>query len=182
MLTRTGVRVLLSALVVAVAAPAVEAQEPATSLDQLRVLVKPGDTVTITDDAGRETKGKIASLSSASLELSVDGGLRNFSESNVRVVRQRRPDSLRNGTLWGLAVGAGIGLLAGFDGDGYDFAWGLGGAAMYGGIGAGIGVGIDAALKSNQTLLFNPARSQAALKLRPVMSDGRVGMSASLSF
>jgi hypothetical protein len=53
---------------------------------------------------------------------------------------------------------------------------------MYGGIGAGIGVGIDAALKSNQTLLFNPARSQAALKLRPVMSDGRVGMSASLSF
>jgi hypothetical protein len=176
------VRVLLSALDVAVAAPAVEAQEPATSLDQLRVLVKPGDTVTVTDETGRETRGKIASLSPSSLELAVDGGVRSFAEGNLRVVRQRRSDSLLNGTLWGLAIGAGVGLTSGFDGDGYDIAYGLGGAAVYGGIGAGIGVGIDAALKSNQTILFNPARSQASLTLRPVMKNGRVGMSASLSF
>jgi hypothetical protein len=108
--------------------------------------------------------------------------VRRFAEGNVRVVRQRRSDSLRNGTLWGLAIGAGVGLAAGFDGDGYDIAYGLGGAALYGGIGAGIGVGIDAALKSNQTILFNPRPTQAGLTLRPVVNGGRVGMSASLSF
>ncbi|HET9387568.1 MAG TPA: hypothetical protein VFO67_20705 [Gemmatimonadales bacterium] len=178
MLTRTGVRVLLSALVVAVAAPAVDAQEPATSLDQLRVLVKPGDTVTVTDETGRETRGKIASLTQASLELAVDGGLRSFAEGNVRVVRQRRPDSLRNGVLWGLGAGAAFGAIGFVEGA----EVGVASTALYAGIGVGIGVGIDAALKSTQTIFFNPARTQAGLTLRPVMSDGRVGMSASLSF
>ena len=178
MLTRTGVRVLLSALVVAVAAPVVDAQEPATSLDQLRVLVKPGDTVTVTDETGRETKGKIASLTPASLELAVDGGLRSFAENDVRVVRQRRQDSLRNGALWGLGAGAAFGAIGFVEGP----EVGVASTALYAGIGVGIGVGIDAALKSTQTILFNPARTQAGLTLRPVMSDRRVGMSASLSF
>jgi hypothetical protein len=177
MLPRTGLRVLLSALAVAGAAPAAEAQ--VTSLEHLRVLLKPGDTVTVTDSAGGVTKGAVVAVSAASLELAVDGRLLSFPESKVRNVRQRRADSLRNGTLWGIAAGAGLGLFGDIS---WDFEYGLLFTTFYGGLGAAVGAGIDKALKSNEIVMFNPASSRGGLTLRPILARGRTGMAASLSF
>ena len=63
-------------LLLTAAVPQVEAQELASWFDQLLVLVKPGDTVSVTDGTGRETGGTISALSSSSLELTVDGSRR----------------------------------------------------------------------------------------------------------
>ena len=59
---------------------------------------------------GHETSGQIGSVSH-STSLVVDGAPRQINEADaVRI--WRRGDSLKNGPLWGLATGAGMGVLA----------------------------------------------------------------------
>ena len=136
--------VLLAVLVVAGHA---EAQELAGTFDQLRVLVKQGDRIRIVNTAGEELVGTIADLSAASLTLESDGMKRNFDERDIDTIRQRRPDSLRNGALWGFTIGGALGLLGGIALSGAD---GSSAAIIpvitlaYGGLGAGIGTGVDA--------------------------------------
>ncbi len=72
-------RAIVLAVFVA-SAPIAEGQEPAASFEQLRLLVRAGDRVTVTDAAGRETEGKIAALSPSRLELTVNGRRRDFAE------------------------------------------------------------------------------------------------------
>jgi hypothetical protein len=140
------------------------AQELAGSFDQLRVLVRTGDRVTVTDAGGRELQGTIAELSRSALALTVDGSRHVFAEPDITAIRQRRPDSLANGAKWGFIVGAGLGLLAGltlaseYDGNGSALIPVL--ALAYGGIGAGTGAGIDA-LHSGQQVIF-AARARAS--------------------
>ena len=58
-------RVRIMVLLVSIpmlAAPRVSAQEVATSFEQLRSLLKPGDTVQVTDANGRKTMGKLGEL------------------------------------------------------------------------------------------------------------------------
>lgn len=50
-----------------------EAQQLAGTFNQLVVLVKPGDTVTVTDAAGNQVRGRIEALSSSSMALLVSG-------------------------------------------------------------------------------------------------------------
>jgi hypothetical protein len=51
----------------------------------------------VTDSAGIETTGKIASLSPSSLTLLSDGLRREWREIDVATIKQRRADSLANG-------------------------------------------------------------------------------------
>jgi hypothetical protein len=62
-LARTALRCAMVYTFIAAAAASVEAQILTSSFDQLSVLVKRGDSVIVTDDTGRETKGTIAALS-----------------------------------------------------------------------------------------------------------------------
>src|SRR5512147_2582375 len=97
-------RAICVGLLLTLAAAAVDAQELAGSLDQLRVLVKSGDTIRVTDRAGREVRGSVIDISGSSLELATGGSQRTFLESDITTIRQRRPDSLANGAKWGFAV------------------------------------------------------------------------------
>jgi hypothetical protein len=81
-----------------------EAQGVASSFEQLRALVKPGDTVIVTDKGGRDIQGQIAALSSSSLELLVAGTRTNFTQADLDTISRR--DSRWSGTLWGLVAGA----------------------------------------------------------------------------
>ena len=54
----------------------VEAQEVASSFDQLAVLVKPGDKITVVDVTGRKTEGRIGKLSRDTLTLVTPAGPR----------------------------------------------------------------------------------------------------------
>ena len=100
---------------------AAEAQV-AGSFEQLQSLVGPGDRVTVTDRTGQELTGSITSLSPASLTLLVEGSQRVFDEADISDMRQRRPDSLIDGAVYGLGIGLGWGWLTLVEGGGSDSA------------------------------------------------------------
>ena len=97
------------------------AQTIATSFNDLPALIKPGDTVFVTDVKGRSSTGRIGELMPTSLELTArrrapDGTepfvtVARLSEPDVRQIRVERRDSVVNGTLIGLGVALGIAAL-----------------------------------------------------------------------
>lgn len=94
------------------AAPIAEAQGIASSYEQLRQLVEPGDTVRVVQADSTEVAGEILDLSSSSLALQVKGARVEVLERKVRTIRQRRGDPLRNGAWWGFGAGAAFVVLA----------------------------------------------------------------------
>lgn len=135
-------RVLFVAILILFAfPPQVHAQGVARSFEQLQLLVRTGDTVTVRDWSGAQTTGKIESLSSSTLTFVTSRGRQDLREADVAAILQRRGDSLANGAVWGLGFGllAGGTLAALMCSDGpCDASLALG-VAIYGGIGAGIG-------------------------------------------
>jgi hypothetical protein len=144
--------------------PSVGAQTVVTSFTELPAVVNAGDTVDVTDAKGHTLRGRIADLSRSSLELTArkrasDGSepfvsIGRFSETDIREIRLQHRDSFLNGTLIGLAIGLGLGAFpaaAIFCGNGSyeDFSATAGSCAAFlgivGGIGAGLGVTVDAA-------------------------------------
>lgn len=153
--------------------------------DQLRVLVRPGDKITIADDAGREVTGTLAELSSSSLSLIVGRQRRDLQASEINTIRQRRSDPLANGAKWGLGIGAGLGLAGGLalssgydnDDDGALVAFAT---LIYGGLGAAIGVGVDALISGNQIIYAR--RGAAAVRIRPLLTAQRHGAVVVIGF
>ena len=179
----------LTALLTAIAltAPAlVAAQEPVRSFDQLNTRLKPGDTVWVTDAQGREVKGKIVSLAPGAVTVKADAS-RTYGPADVNLIHERRPDSLKNGALIGLAAGGGLTLglcLAAepSEGDG----WCALAAGIYGGAGAAIGVGIDALIPGKKIVAYRapgPAGAPPArLSFAPVITPRAKGVAISFSF
>jgi hypothetical protein len=97
--------VFLSATVVLLFATPAGAQSVATSFQELRGLVTPGETIYVTDFGGLTLKGTLVDLSDSSVPL-----LR-MSEREVNSIRIRRSDRWWNGPLIGFATGAIPGLL-----------------------------------------------------------------------
>jgi len=171
-------------LLVIATAPMVEAQVLASSFDQLQVLVKPGDTVSVTDGTGVEARGTIGALSPSSLEMVIEGNRRIFSENDVRTIRQRRGDSLRNGAWWGFGIMAGLTLLgaAAQDVDNDDAGAVALGVLVSGGFGAAIGVGVDAMIRSNEVVFSRPAGVSTRLTVSPLFAASRKGLLLSVGF
>lgn len=162
------------------------AQELAGTFDQLRVLVKTGDTITVTDQAGIETRGRLTELSPSSLALMVDGQKRVYAAPDVSTIQAKRTDPLANGALWGLGVGATLGLALGLYMEGWDSepshgALAVTAALTYGGIGAGIGAGLDALHQSRQVIYAGPRRIARGLTMAPMVGR-RTGVALSIGF
>jgi len=172
-------RALQVAALIALMTASAEAQQLAGSFDQLLVLVKPGDTLTITDGTGQRMQGTLTQLSASSLVLDVSGALRQFQESDVNTIEKRGPDSLRNGALIGMAVGAGIlgvGIAASAnssEGDASLFAFG---ALVYAGVGGAIGIGIDALIEGRRVIYAGSNSTRTTLSISPVLHGGRRGV------
>jgi hypothetical protein len=127
----------------------------AASFEQLQVLVSPGNTVTVTDVAGSQVPGRIDSLTPSVLSLDMNGARRDFNEADVTTIRQRRGDSLANGAWWGFGVGAAIAALAiGTCVECFtdEPGWMVAAISLYGAMGTGFGVGIDALIRREQTI------------------------------
>ena len=144
------------------------------SFRQLQVLVKLGDTITITDSTGRKAEGSLLALSASTLVLLAEGRRRELQEHEVAAISQRRPDSLKNGALWGLGAGAasgfvlsGLGSAAASIWDGPDASVSAGhvvaGTVLMAGIGTGIGMAVDALIKSDRLIY---SRSSAPVTVR----------------
>jgi hypothetical protein len=115
--------------------------------------------VTVADAAGSDVSGRIESLTPSVLSLDLNGASRDFNEADVTVIRQRRGDSLANGAWWGFGVGAAIAALAiatcvecFTDEPG----WMVAAVSIYGAMGTGFGVGIDALIRHEQPIYRRP--------------------------
>src|SRR5207253_3598109 len=55
-------------------------------------------------------------------------------------------------------------------------------AAVYGGIGTGVGVGISAAIQTNHVIFKRPGVSSARISVAPLVTQSRKGMMATIGF
>ena len=81
------------------------------AFEQVQGRLQRGEEVHVRDGAGREIRGTVADIAGSSLQLLVNGERRSFDGTNVQRIDRLVPDGLKNGMLWGLAVGAGAGFL-----------------------------------------------------------------------
>lgn len=171
-----------------VAPGTVTAQGIATSYQELRLLVRTGDKVTVIDHAGQKTSGRITDLSPTSLALMVDGRPREWREAEVATITKRHGDSLANGALIGLGVGAGfaavaIGISAADDiYDDVNAGEVAAVIAIYGGIGAGIGTGIDALISRHRVIFERKSGPAVSLMITPQFGPARAGARLSIRF
>ena len=147
---------------------AADAQQVATSFAQLQVLLKAGDTVYITENRGQpEWQTRIVGVTASSLAVSADGVRRELSENNVQRIRRRLPDSRKNGALIGFLVGAAGSTAAakGLESPPGSCAGGcLAGNVLYGGgVGALVGLGIDALIQGKKDIYLKDAATHVSL-------------------
>ena len=147
------------------------AQESAASFDTLAERIQVGQLIWVTDTRGREVRGRLERLSSDGLVLRTNG-LELFGAPDVRRVRARDRDSLRNGTLVGLAIGGGlgtawcIGAIADDSGDinaGVECAEGF---TVFPGLGALVGLAVDAAIPGKMRVVYQPSPPQGSPRAR----------------
>lgn len=163
-----------------------EAQEAASSFDQLTVLVKPGDKITVVDVTGRETSGRIGKLSRDALILVTSAGPRQLGEVDVATISQRRGDSLKNGAIIGAVAGTAyfvtmVVLLGDSDGGEIIIPTAIVGGVLFAGMGAAAGAGIDALILRRQVIYQKPAgRSRVAVS--PLLGHGLRGAAVTVTF
>ena len=198
--TRARVRlpILLGSMALLLAAP-VRAQQVATSFEELQALVKPGDTIYVTDAGGVTIKGKLAGLSTSSLELLVrrDASVPplGLSQRNVNHIVLERSDSLWNGALIGLAAGAIPAVLIGLAATRETYcgtnlcsraapAGEIAGVGLgLGGIGFVAGLLIDVLNKEQVTIYVHaPGQRSSAVRISPLLSKSVAGVQMSVPF
>jgi hypothetical protein len=173
-------------LVLCVSGTRVGAQGVASSFDQLGVLVKPGDKITVVDVAGREAEGRLGKLSRDRLTLITPAGPRDLGEVDVALIRQRRGDSLTNGAVIGAAAGTAYFLtLAAIlkDSDGGDVivSTAIAGGVLAAGMGAAAGAGIDALITHRQ-VIYRKNTGGNRVSVSPVFGRGRRGAAVTVKF
>jgi hypothetical protein len=183
--------VLLVAAGFLATAAAASAQAPVASFDALAGRLRIGQRIWVTDATGREVDGALERLSSDGLVLQADG-LVTFAATDVRRVRARDRDSLKNGTLIGLGIGGAMGA-----------AWCIGaivddsgdidapvecaeGVTVFPGLGALIGLAVDAVIPGKMREIYQaslpPEASRAGVRVLPLLSSRVKGLAVSFAF
>ena len=164
-----------------------EAASAQTDADEIRRRVKEGQKVLIVDDQGRELTGRIGELRADALMLRV--GRDRSDVPYDRILRIDRPrDGVSDGALKGLAVGAGLGLVAGLAAAGDDAGFldfGFADVApvavpVLGGIGALVGWALDASIRHQPNLYRRTSATR--INLSPTVGRSRRGMAISVSW
>jgi hypothetical protein len=162
------------------------------AFDLLDRRIGPGNKVHVISSEGTKIAGTVESLSATSLAIRADGRRFNLRADDVQSISQRLPDSLVNGTMWGMLGGAGLAVGAtatqaghlGYGSRRNDY---FVSAAVGGGIGAAAGAVIDAFHKGKKVVYVRPSEPKATSLLRslnfaPVISKSQKGAALSLSF
>ena len=163
-----------------------QAAPPVDSFSELQLIVKLGDSITITDATGRSAKGSLVALSASTLVMLEDGRRRELREHEVSAISQRRPDSLRNGAWWGLGAGAvsgffisGLASASANIWEGPDAGVSAGdvaiGTVLMAGIGTGVGMAIDALIKGDH-VIYARKSAPVTVAIAPFMAPGRKGI------
>jgi hypothetical protein len=168
-MSRVAFRVMLGIMAALTTSSPALAQDRAEDV-QRRVRV--GDTVWILDEARIEREGRVLSVDDSALRIAIEGQPTNWNLADAREV-WRSGDSLKNGSLIGLAVGSAIGGIGGaclaslLSNEGHP----TGGPFLFLlGVGAGggiaIGAGIDALIHGRTLVYQQPSR----VTLTPVIT------------
>lgn len=159
-----------------------------SSFEQLQLLVKPGDKIEVLGTDGIKTSGKIENLTPASLRLNTKGGFRDFAQKDALEIKQKRADSIGNGAWIGALSGGGlfgavaIAVCVSEDCSG-DAAPLAAAGVIYTGLGAAIGIGIDAMFNHRQTIYKQPAQTALrSVAVAPLLTSGRKGAVLRFSF
>ena len=158
-----------------------QAASAQSDADRIRQRVKEGQKVRITDDQGREWNGRIDTLTPDNLTVVTHDRQRTELPYGTILRIDRPHDSLANGALIGLASGAAFGLawVIGEEHDcepGYLFCSDptagayIAAPLVFGGLGAAIGVGIDALIRKDPTLYQRTGG--ARVRLAPSVGPG----------
>lgn len=172
-------------------AAAASAQEPVSSFTALAGRIQPGQRIWVTDTTGRELRGALERLARDELVLK-SNELVTLAAADIRVVRARERDSLKNGTLTGLAIGGGMGT-----------AWCIGaiaddsgtvdagvecseGFSVFPAIGALIGLAVDAMIPGQMNVVYQASlprqSSRASVMLVPLLFSRAKGLAVQLAF
>lgn len=158
-MTRMTGAIRLAAAATLATATIASAQGVVSSFEELAGRLRIGQRIWVTDATGREVRGRLQGISSGQLVLKADG-VKTFVASDVRRVRARDRDSLKNGTLIGLGAGAGmgtawcVGAIADDSGDvdaGVECAEGY---TVFPGLGALIGLAVDALVPGKMRVVY----------------------------
>ena len=165
------------------AAAQTSAPDDATAIRQR---VKEGQKVRITDDQGRELQGRIGEFTSNALVLVTRDQQRRDVPYGTIIRIDRPHDGLANGAAIGFLSGAALGLLALIAEENADcdpgafFSCGDPTAGAYaviplvfGGVGAGVGVGIDAMIRRESNLF---RRGDSRVAIAPTFGAGVRGV------
>jgi hypothetical protein len=166
----------LAVFVILAPSPA-PAQTVANSFEELRQVLKKGQTVVVTDASGQRTKGKVADVSPSSLVVLIPEA-RTFTEGIVTEIRATDP--LSNGALIGAAIGTGLAM--------WDYLIDPsepGNAVVFTvaiGLGTAVGAGIDALVNRGGKVLYASPRQTRRLMISPVLGKDRQGALVSVRF
>jgi hypothetical protein len=150
--------------------PAVTLAQPVPTLAELSQVVRPGETIVVTDTGGARVRGRLLQVSSSEVVVATDE-LRRFEASAVE--RIQRNDSLWNGTLIGAAVGgaiAALGVVATHGSSDSFYGWAYVGVWAAPAAGAATGALIDRA--SMAAVYSAPRDKRAALPAHAPGSGG----------
>ena len=157
---RMASNIVLGLIVLLITSLSAWAQQRQPDVSDLRT----GDRVWVVDQAWTEYEARVLSVADSTLRLEIDGKAIDWNLNEAREI-WRAGDSLKNGSLIGLAVGSAIGGVGGaafaslLSNEGHD---GLTGFLFLLGVGAGSGVAIGAgfdALIHGRTLVYHqPSR------------------------
>jgi hypothetical protein len=168
----------MSATIPALSLLALLSSPPAPAAAQtIPATVRSGLKVAVVDERGASVEGRVQEVSDRSVRLIVRGTSRDIPVGDI--VRIERPDTVKNGALIGLGVGAGMGLFGALvdPGDASVFLWRT---AVNGVLCAGLGALIDAGTDSRRTLYERGPRTQA--RLRPVIGRHVRGVAATIDW
>jgi hypothetical protein len=180
----TDVAAALVVMLAAIGMPgAAWAQTPVVSFDRLGTKLKVGQTVSVTDTAGAEQKGKILNLSPTSLTLTVDDTRHDFPAASVSTIKKHQRFSLLWGTLIGVGVGAGAGVIVTQPTCPWDVENGVC-VAMCAGIGAAAGLGVAALIPRWTRTVYQAPSASAGLRVTvaPFVVPKRQGVVVRVSF
>ncbi len=197
---------MVAAVGVTIAMPSLSAAQgppetPVAAFDELPLLLKLGDRITVTDDTGRELQGELIDLSPSALSVLVDephdlqdtdmagktwcpDGWRciahtryDLQETDIAGIRQQHSDSLKEGALRGFIAGAAIMsvLLLSYE---YFHPGVVVGAGVWG---VGIGAAMDRALVGSR-VVYDTRGSSRRVSVSPLISRDRTGVAVSLGF
>jgi hypothetical protein len=154
--------------------PQARGKAPVQSFTALSSVLKLGDEVIVFGMDGRTYKGMVTGLSPSSLLLVV-GGRKEQLEAPViqRIMRDER-DPIADGARMGFLAGAGFGLVAqvitcsGRNAECPGSGW-VSGPVVWGAVAAGMGAGIDAAIRDT-SVIYERGSASCSVRIAPVLS------------